>query len=200
MTTYVNPMTKLQAVNICLSSMGEPSVNTLDSAAPDAQMIADIIEETSRSVQGIGWHWNIEKHKLSPNTNGEVLLPANTLRIDSVDGDKSKDVVHRGTRLFDRENNTYIFDDTITVELFAGLPFDDLPFSAKQYITMASARIAQQRLLGSETLYKFTAQDEQKAWAVLQQEEAEVSDRNMLYDSYDTAAMLMRGAFSRGVY
>lgn len=199
MTTYVNPMTKLQAVNICLSSMGEPPVSTLDSAAPDAQVISDIIDETSRSVQSIGWHWNIEKYTLSPNTNGELMLPNNTLRVDSVDASFDIDVIQRGQRLFNRGDNTYTFTAPITVEVFVGLPFDDLPFAAKQYIALAAARIAQQRLLGSDSLYKFNVQDEQRAWLNLLRDESDVSDRNMLYDSYSTSSMLMRGAFSRGV-
>jgi len=199
MTTYVNPMTKLQAVNICLSSMGEPPISTLDSAAPDAQVISDIIDETSRSVQAIGWHWNIEKYILSPNTNNELVLPNNTLRVDSVDTSSDIDVIQRGLRLFNRTDNAYTFTDPITVEVFVGLPFDDLPFAAKQYIALAAARIAQQRLLGSDSLYKFNVQDEQRAWLNLLRDESDVSDRNMLYDSYSTSSMLMRGAFSRGV-
>ena len=199
MTTYVNPMTKLQAVNICLSSMGEPPVSTLDSAAPDAQVISDIIDETSRAVQSIGWHWNIEKYTLSPNTNGELMLPNNTLRVDSVDASFDIDVIQRGLRLFNRGDNTYTFTDPITVEVFVGLPFDDLPFAAKQYIALSAARISQQRLLGSDSLYKFNVQDEQQAWLNLLRDESDVSDSNMLYDSYSTSSMLMRGAYSRGV-
>ena len=200
MPTYVNPMTKLQAVNICLSSMGEPPVTTLDSAAPDAQVISDIIDETSRSVQSNGWHWNIEKYTLSPNINNEIVLPNNTLRVDSIETSSDIDVVQRGLRLYNREDNTYTFTDPLKIEVFVGLVFDDLPFAAKQYIALRSARISQQRLLGSDSLYKFNIQDEQAAWLNLVRDESDVSDRNMLYDSYSTSSMLMRGAYSRGGY
>ena len=200
MSFPITPLTKLDSVNICLSTMGEPTVNSLDGAAVDAQMASDLIDETSRSVQGMGWHWNKEKHTLSPNAYSQIVLPANTLRVDTVDDSRSTDVVQRGGKLFDAENSTYTFTKNLVVELYVQLPFEELPFAAKQFITMRAARLLQQRLLGSETLYKFTAQDEQRTWTVLMQEEAETSDGNMLYDSWSTRSIVTRGYFSRGAY
>jgi hypothetical protein len=200
MSFPISPMTKLDAVNICLSSMGEPTVNTLDGAAVDAQMASDLVDETSRSVQSMGWHWNREKHELAPDNSSQISLPANTLRVDAVESSRDVDVVQRGLKLFDVENSTYFFDDSVLVELYVQLPFEDLPFAAKQFITMRAARLLQQRLLGSETLYKFHAQDEQRAWTILMQEETEVADGNMLYDSWSTSKIVTRGYFSRGSF
>lgn len=200
MSFPITPLTKLDAVNICLSTMGEPTVNTLDGAAVDAQMASDLVDETSRSVQGTGWHWNREKHTLSPNVNSQIILPANTLRVDTIDDSKSTDVVQRGGKLYDIENSTFTFTKDLKVEIYVQLAFEDLPFAAKQFITMRAARLLQQRLLGSETLYKFSAQDEQRAWTVLMQEETETADGNMLYDSWQTRSIVTRGYFSRGAY
>lgn len=198
MSFPITPLTKLDAVNICLSTMGEPTVNTLDGAAVDAQMASDLVDETSRSVQGMGWHWNREKHTLSPSVNSQIILPANTIRVDTIDDSKSIDVVQRGGKLFDVENSTYTFTKDLKVEIYVQLTFDELPFAAKQFITMRAARLLQQRLLGSDTLYKFSAQDEQRAWTILMQEETETADANMLYDSWDTRKIVSRGYFSRG--
>lgn len=195
-----SPMSKLDAVNICLSSMGEPSINSLDGVAVDAQMASDLIDETSMTVQSIGFHWNREVHTISPNVSGNILIPANTARVDTVDGSKSTDVIQRGLRLYDIPNNSYVFTDALTVELYVILPFDELPLAAKQYITIRAARILQQRLLGNETLYKFNAQDEKSAYAVLIQDDMESADYNMLTDSWSVASILNRGYFARGNY
>lgn len=198
MSFPISPMTKLEAVNICLSSMGEPVVNSLEGAAIDAQMAADLVDETSRSVQAHGWHWNREKHTLSPNVANEILLPANTLRIDSVDESRSVDVVKRGTRLFDVTRASYTFDKTVRVEVYVQLVFEELPFAAKQFVAMRAARLLQQRILGSDTLHKFTTQDEQRAWITLMHEECEVADGSMLYDSNSTSSIVNRTFFVRG--
>ena len=200
MTYTLTPLTKLDAVNICLSSMGEPQVNALDGVAVDAQMAASLIDETSMTVQSMGWHWNREVHSLSPDTNNEIVLPANTARVDTVNGSQPTDVVQRGLRLFDVGNNTYQFTSAIEVELYVILEFDELPLLAKQYITLRAARILQQRLLGSETLYKFAQADEQAAWIALQADHLAITDANMLNDSWSVGRILSRGYFARGNY
>ena len=50
MAYFNTPMTKLEAVNICLSSMGEPVINSLDNASVDAQIASDLIDEVGRTV------------------------------------------------------------------------------------------------------------------------------------------------------
>lgn len=200
MAYYNTPMTKLEAVNIALSSMGEPVVNSLDSASVDAQMASDLIDETSRSVQGRGWYWNRERHTLIPNVNNEIILPANTIRIDTIEYNRADAVVQRGLKLFNLSDNSFKFDTELTVELYVMLPFEDLPMAAKQYVAYRAARTLQQRLLGSETLSKFNQEEEQRAYLTLMQEEAEVADYNMLHDSWQTQSILTRGTFSRGGY
>ncbi|CAB4124751.1 tail tubular protein A [uncultured Caudovirales phage] len=197
---FDTPLSQLDAVNICLSSMGEPSVNTLDGAAIDAQLASDLIDETSRSVQSMGFYWNREIHEISPNVNGEIVLPANVARVDSINGSKQVDVIQRGLRLYDKLNNTYSFDSSLTLEMVVLLAFEDLPLAAKQFITMRAARLLQQRLLGSEQLQKFNAADEQKSWVVLLQDEANVADSNMLYDNWSSGSILNRGYFARGAF
>lgn len=200
MAYFDTPMTKLDAVNVCLSAMGEASINELESAGIDAQIASDIVDETSRGVQGMGWHWNRETHTISPDVNGYIVLPSNTLRVDTVNMDKSTDVVQRGLKLFDRTTNLYTFSDPLEVDIIVTLPFEDLPFAAKNFITFRASRLFQQRVLGSETLHKFNQQDEQRAWVMLLQDEAEVTDANMLDDSWSTTSILSRGSFARGAY
>ena len=162
-------------------------------------MASNIISETTRSVQSIGWHWNRQIKTLTPAAQTKFIeLPESYLRVDAVD--KSINVVRRGNRLFDITNSTFIFENPVEAEIIVKIDFNDLPYAAKQYVTMRSARLLQQRLLGNDTLYKFNLQDEQQAWATLLQDEIEISDLNMLKDSWSTQSILQRGWFGRGAY
>ena len=193
----ITAMTKLDAVNICLSAMGEPKINSLDGSAIDAQIASDLIDETSRSVQSRGWHWNRDKYLLAPNVAGEIVIPSNTARIDTVDGDTNTDVIVRGGKLFDKDTNSTIFTLPLTLEIYVFLEFDDMPYAAKQYITMRSARLFQQRVLGSPVLSEYSQEEERQAYLILLQDETETGDYNMLYDSASTTAILDRSNFSR---
>lgn len=200
MAYYDTPMTKLDAVNVCLSAMGEPKITSLDAAGVDAQMASDLVDEVSLEVQGQGWHWNREVHTLSPDINGYLVLPSNTLRVDTVGMDQPIDVIQRGGRLYNKDDNTYVFDQDLDLEIIVALPYEDMPFAAKNFVTYRAARRLQQRMLGSETLQKFNEKDENRAWVLMLQDEAATQDSNMLSDSWSTNSILSRGTFSRGAY
>ena len=199
MAYFDTPMTKLEAVNICLSAMGEPSVSTLDGQVLDAQIAADLIDETSRTVQAKGWHWNLERRTLTPNVQGQIVLPPNVCRIDSVRA-SNMDCIQRGNKLFNVTDKTFTFSAPVEVDIYIFLPWEELSFAVKNFITIRSSRLLQQRLLGSEALFKFSQADEQQAWIVLMQDEAEIGDYNTLWDNDSTKTILSRGYFARGYY
>lgn len=191
----VSATTELSAINTMLSTIGEAPVNTVsDSGVVDAVIARQILQTVSREVQARGWHWNIDKDfLLTPSfPEKEIILSPTTLRIDTVGPDEGIDVVLRGTRLYDRRNHTYQFDNPITVDIVSMLEFDELPEIARQYIAIRASRIFQERVVGSETLSTFSAKDEIRLLTALRDMEAETADYNILSDSYSVARVLDR--------
>lgn len=189
---YSTPTSKLEAVNLMLSVIGEAPVNSVTgSDLGDANLAYQILSYASREVQLVGWHWNTEpNYPITPNQEGSLVLPSNTLRVDTSGDSKSMDLVQRGLRLYDRENHTFTFTSPVTVDICFNLPFTDLPESARNYITIRAARQFEDRTLGSSTRY--TPQDENSAFVVLRHDEAESSDCNMLTGSWSVARILQR--------
>lgn len=186
--------TELDAINTMLSVIGEAPVNSVENTGVvDAVMARQILTETMRMVQARGWHWNSDLGvKLVPTfpAPGDLYVPANTLRIDPVD--TSLDLVQRGTRLWDRRNHTFKFSVPVIVDIVRLLPFDEIPQAARDYIMIRSARIFQDRVVGSETLSGFNDKDETRAYAQLRNAEAETGDYNVLSDSWAVARVLDR--------
>lgn len=190
-----NPTTELEAVNIMLSVIGEAPVNSLDDQlVVDAVMAKDILTEVSKEVQSEGWHFNTEiDYPLARNMSGEIILPNNCLRVDTdINKYPNVDVTQRGKRLYDRINHTYKWDSTINVMMVVALPFDELPEAARRYIMIKAARIFQDRLVGSETLHGFNAQDEARARSTLVETETENADRTILDGTTQMVLMLRR--------
>lgn len=191
----VSATTELSAINTMLSTIGEAPVNTVsDSGVVDAVIARQILQSVSREVQARGWHWNTDKDfLLTPSfPEKEIALSPTTLRIDTVGPDEGIDVVLRGTRLYDRRNHTYQFDNPITVDIVSMLEFDELPEIARQYIAVRASRIFQERVVGSETLSSFSAKDEVRLLNALRDMEAETADYNILSDNYSVARVLDR--------
>ena len=197
----MTPTTKLEAVNTLLSAIGESPINTLNSGLVEATLAEQIVDNISRSTQSRGWSFNTDlEFKLSPDLAGEVALPTNCLHVDmtSLRMSSTSDLVQRGNKLYDRVKNTFAIDDTIEVDIVVLLDFEDLPETARRFITVRAARVFQDRTLGSDTLHGFQQDDEITAWADLQQAEAEVQDYN-IFDNYETYSVVDRSVGSKVV-
>jgi len=191
------PTTELEAVNLMLSAIGEAPVSSLnDPSLLDASLAKEVLDQTSVSIQTRGLHCNTDlKLKLIRDAvTNQIVLPTNTAKVDSSDVSAHRDVVQRGTKLYDRENHTFVFDENITVDIVYLLDFDDLPQHVRRYVMTKASRRFQTRFMGSETLAGFTAQDEQEALIEFERTEAQTEDSNLLTGSYDTHKIIARGA------
>ena len=192
-------MSDLQAVNMMLTSIGEQPIGNLnESGLQDASIAQDILHSTSRQVQSRGWIFNTDLQKvLSPDNasgnGGRIKVGDNVLRIDTTSKKRSStsDIIDRGGYLWDREKNTNLFTDDVTVDYVTFLPFNSLPEAARRYIAVKSARIFHDRVVGSGELHSFFQQDEQEAWGDLLEFQSEVGDLN-IFDDYDTFRVLDR--------
>ncbi|MBA58509.1 MAG: phage tail protein [Gammaproteobacteria bacterium] len=190
------PTTELEAVNTIISTIGEAPVSTLENnSLEDVTAAKNILDETVVDVQSTGWNFNREYNfKINPDTDGNVNIPANAVYADSSNRGNTadKDVVIRGTKLYDRENQTFTFTDAQYVDLILILPWDDLPQPARRLITIKAARRFQNRVFGSDSLNGFTQIDETEALVQLEQSDSRSEDANMLTGNWGVYRVLRR--------
>lgn len=183
-------MTELEAVNILLTTIGEAPVNTLTgNQVTDVTIANQVINEVSREVQSMGWHFNTEYSvPLTPDISNQIPSPANVARIDS----KDYDIVIRENKLFNLLDRTYTFNSKILADIVYFQDFLVLPEIAKKYITARAARIYADRMINSSTINQMTSRDEEKALKDLKAYEGDTADYNMM-DNYSVARVLNRG-------
>jgi hypothetical protein len=188
----MTPTTKLEAVNIMLSSIGEAPVNSLASGLVDAEMAETILNATSREVQSRGWKFNYEQnYRLTPTANGEILLPPNALKADPTKYDPNKDLIQRGGRMYDLKSHSYTIGSSVELDIVFFLDFELLPEAARHYITIRAARVFQDRVVGSDALHGFQERDEMFALVELKDAEADTGDYT-IFDNYAVARVLDR--------
>lgn len=189
-----NRTTELEAVNTMLSAVGEPPINSLDDQKnADAAIARNILNEVSRDVQAHGWHFNSQtKVTFSPSTDSNILLPENVARIDIEDWKaETMDVTQRGDKLFNKTDNTYVFNDDVVASVVYLLEWTELPEPARRYITVKSARIFQDRMVGSQAHHAFSQEDEVRARALLKEFEGDTADHS-IFNNYDTYRIISR--------
>ena len=194
MTTTVT--TKLEAINVMLTAIGESPVNTITSSTTtDVSIAIQILDNVSREVQSVGWHFNTDtNYLLAKTTSNQIVLPTNCLRVDNSNKDADLDLVERGRKLWDRENHTYTITKDIRDNITWFLEFTELPETARRYITIRAARIFQDRMLASETLHAFHQVDELSALSALKEHEGDTRDHS-IFDNYSTYRVIDRDNF-----
>ena len=193
--------TELEAVNIMLSAIGEAPVSSLEnSSLEDVTVAKNILNETIVDVQTVGYNFNSEyNYKLTQDTDGNINVPNNAVYVDVSNKGSSvgKDLILRGERLYDRENQTYTFSESVYVDMTLILPWDELPQYARRYITIKAARRFQNRVLGATELNGFTQLDENEALVSMEQNDSRSEDANILGGNWGVYRVLHRNGARR---
>jgi hypothetical protein len=185
--------TKIQAINTMLSTVGEPPINSLAAQRADALIAQNILDEVCREVLTYGWHFNTDENvSLVPDSNtGFIYVPDSVVRVDMPRNEYEYDIVIRGNRLYNKKTNSYVFSGSISVIQVYLMDFEDMPESAKRYVTIRAARIFQDRMVGSEKHHAFTLRDEVAALATMTEYENEIGDYT-IFDSPDVYRTFLR--------
>ena len=188
--------TKLEAVNIIISVIGEAPINTITGVSLPITAIQAIstLDETSKAVQSEGWHCNTEhEYELTPDSvTSKITLPQNTLKFD-LDPllYTDSDPVQRGLKLYDRKNHTELWTKSVKGSITFELEFEDLPEQLRHYITVKSARVFANRFIGTREIEGFTLREEVEAKARAIDSDSENADRT-IFDSYSVLRVLDR--------
>jgi hypothetical protein len=193
----MTPTTKLEAVNIMLSTIGESPVNSLSSGLVDAELAETILDSTSKAVQSEGWNFNRDDaFTVAPNLSGEIVIPLNVLRADATLKSDSKDLVQRGTKMYDKKEHTFIINESVELDLIVELAFTDLPEIARRYVALRAARVFQERVVGSDFISDINRVDERFAYYQLQEFETDTEDHN-IFNNNDVYRVINRVGSTR---
>ena len=182
------PINELQAVNMLLAAIGEAAVSSLETATTvDVTQAKNLLSNINREVQQKGWHFNTEWDVvLSLDSDSRIPLGISILSIYS----PTKLTTIRGREgspfLYDLDKNTFTWgdsvNDAVTITL---LDFEDIPQTARQYITSKAARIFQEEIIGQISAESINRQEEVEAYADLMDDEGERSGFNVGFGTLD---------------
>jgi hypothetical protein len=188
--------TKLEAVNIMISVIGESPVNTLSGTSVPVTVTQAVhaLDETSKAIQSEGWHFNTEyDYPLVPDSvTSKITLPINTLKVDlDPELNTDTDAVQRGLKLYDRKNHRETWTKDLKAIITFELEFEELPEQFRHYISVKSARIFAARFLGSREIEGFALRDEIEAKARAIESDSENADRT-IFDHYSVMRVIDR--------
>ncbi|QHJ80533.1 MAG: hypothetical protein [Bacteriophage sp.] len=161
-------MELLEAINTCLTAIGEARVTSLDNRHPSVDLIKQTIATKQRLLLERGWWFNIEYEKMYPDTLKRVPYPADAIAIKSMDGYTIYS--RRNGYLYDNTQNTTEFNNPVNIQVTVNLDFDDLPESAATVITYRAARAVYVGDFGNDASVSDMAQNEATAMLLLEEQ------------------------------
>ena len=171
--------TKLDAVNIILSNIGQAPVVNLESGNPMVETAELVLDEISRTVQAEGWVYNTEPgYPFSPNADKEIIIPDNVLSFDLPPLSRCFSQV-RGGKLYNRTDHTFEWDTKQDLDVVWLFDFEDLPEAFKNYITIRSANVFAGRSVGSQEAVRFGQAEELQARAGALEYDTQQGDFNV---------------------
>ncbi len=190
MALAIAATTELQAVNIMLGTIGEAPVSSLtDTGLSELAIAKTTLDEVSRDLQKRGWQWNTDLNvTISIDGSNRYPVASDILRIRPMPQFRYLDVAIRNAFVWWRNppdntasgNSFVLLNVTPLWEVVLGIKFDELPETARRFITVRASRLFADREEASETQHGFTTQDESDALTALDSEEAEDANYNIL--------------------
>lgn len=186
MTTPTAAMTKIDAVNLMLASVGQSPLNTITGTIPkEATKAVLALDNALREVCTQGWSFNSRYAvELTPSTD-KIDIPSNAVFVDPTYGENYTmqwdTAATAGLRLFNLDTNLFSGFGTTVVkcDIIYLYEFEQVPQHVRQYVTTKAARKFQSGLMGSTILYEFTREMETEAYAAFRRIEKRGKDYNI---------------------
>lgn len=165
------PTTELEAVNAMLATTGDTPVTVLTPGLrADVDFALNTVRLVAKSIQAKGWLFNTDRQvSLNPAMDNTITLDANVMKVTKslIDDNRDVDYSFRGGKLWDRINNTDVFNNEAIVDITRALDFEDMPETARALIFIVAGRKYQQQTLGNTELSGFGKEDEDRALSAL---------------------------------
>lgn len=186
-------ITQLDAVNSILAAAGSPPVNTVESpTTQDAASALALLNDSVRQLCQASWDFNTDYEVTLEVTlgTGNIDIPDSYVSVTVPD---MPWVVLRGSKMYDRDSQSYVFETALDATVVRVAEWDELPEVAKTFATKYAAVRFYRGYRGNDPTLRGLELEAAMAQVALNTHEAETARYN-LFDSADMyASRLHRG-------
>jgi len=184
-------LSELEAINLILASADMMPVSQLTpSTTAEATLAQTQLDACVNEIQAEGWNFNTTYDvELALDGDSKVPVPSTAIRVIP---STSPAYIQRNDFIYDRENETYVFDNAIKATIVYLLTWDELSYEAQNYMLKKAARRFHEYHVGSSDALRSLVQDEQEARRLLLESETH-SGRYSMFDAPDMHAGLSYG-------
>ena len=187
------------AINVILQVLGEQTIDNDQSidGIYEAEQADLLLEITKNEILSEGWTFNTDENWAIAPTDGYIVVPERVLRIDA--SDITSNLIRYDGKIYDKDTQTMNeFTSAVEFDIIWERDFDDIPPIIQQYITLKTARLLYQRMVGDLNMVDVLYRDENEARLRAVFHEDEVGDYN-IFDDTTVSRILTRTSNPRGI-
>ena len=181
------------AINICLTTIGESPIASSTSITGhyEAELADTFIDEALTEVLAQGFHFNTDEDwDLVPDSSGYIAIPSGALSVDA--SETNINYIVKEGKLYDKEEQSYIFTDTVKADITWEIAFDDLHAIA-QILVVAKAKMKLYvRVVGVDNAYNVLVKEVEDAEITVRGEDIWSGDYS-IFDDDSTVRVMRRG-------
>lgn len=138
--TLANDPLELEAVNVMLRAIREEEAASLEDAefAPVVSRAVKVLTRINRNLQSCGFPCNTSVRTITLDSNGEAPAPANCMQLRATDPYKNYRLAQN--KVYDVDNDTFVFDAAPEVECILLTTFADMPIEFREWALESATR------------------------------------------------------------
>lgn len=198
---YSAKLTRLDAVNRIRRAAQEYPVNSLsDGTINDTGIAEACLDECNTMVQIEGQYCNTTVQTRAIDSNGHILLSNNTIHADAHGADAGLNVTVRGSKdnvkLFNLDDNSYVFENDVELEIVEGIPFEELPVHIQYWVVDQAALLYQAQTTGDLNMTQLLANIAANSRSFARANEIRQSDSSILRNASSVYGLGTGGAWN----
>lgn len=184
-------LSRIDLINEMIVSTGARPLTAEQSRHPLYMKAEQLLSRVQASVQSVGLWFNTECREITPQSDGEIIVPQGCIKADPAD--RHHNLTLRGRRMYDLAKGTFEIGETVRLRMIFELTLEEMPLAAQEYIRAKAVYEFYLNEDGSDPKLGNYRNERDIGWQGLYREHLRNRQANIFDNPANTVTKLRRG-------
>ena len=182
---------RLDIINEMIVSTGARPLTAEQNRHPLYMKAEQLLSRVQASVQSVGLWFNTECREITPQSNGEIIVPQGCIKADPTD--RHFNLTLRGSRMYDLTTGTFEIGETVRLRMIFEVSLEEMPLAAQEYIRAKAVYEFYLNEDGADPKLSNYRNERDIGWQSLYREHLRNRQANIFDNPANTVSQLRRG-------
>jgi len=182
---------RLDIINEMIVSTGARPLTAEQNRHPLYMKAEQLLSRVQASVQSVGLWFNTECLEITPQSNGEIIVPQGCIKADPTD--RHFNLTLRGSRMYDLTTGTFEIGEKVRLRMIFEVSLEEMPLAAQEYIRAKAVYEFYLNEDGADPKLSNYRNERDIGWQSLYREHLRNRQANIFDNPANTVSQLRRG-------